>query len=428
MKVDSMGVETVQAETPLLHLPDSDEQRARYVADQAPVVDPLGARPLHNLLNRTLFHEQAADQMQASTDVFWLHQLQQRLDADISAAQSSLRFLQAQRERLARVHRFSQIRDSTSTYLTSQIHQLASHLSPVGFNQSSMLDPNRLVAAPTSPNVASFFTSAEPKARATNQKGPYAEPVKSISVDVVDRQEFIKNAVNGNITVPRGTGATSVDNNDTPGESTSSQSLTKKRHREVSNSEIASDDRYNDGLDDGAKNEGRFRNYQEENWEKFFIELRSYRDRTGNCFVPQKYKANEPLARWVKRQRYQYNAMMDGMPSQMAEERVKALEDIGFVWCSQDATWAERLYEIKQFRQTYNHCNVPTNYCENPSLANWVKNQRLQYKFFIEGKPSNITGRRISDLEDIGFNWAPRRGRPAVPNKPLFLYKTPFFK
>jgi hypothetical protein len=414
MKVERTGGETAHAKAPLHH-----PQRPRFLADQQ-VVDPLGAR-LRTLLQHTLSNQQAADQVLASEDVLRLHQLQQRVHADMSAAQTSLlRLLQAQRERLAGFRPFSQIQDSTSPYLASQVHQLVSRVSPEGFNQSSMLNPNRLMAAPTSPNVASF--TSEPKARFTNQKGPYAKPVNSISIDEVDRQESIKKTMNDNKTIPRGTGAASVvDNNDTPW-------LSKKRRREVSNSDIDSADGDNDGLDDGSKNDGRFRTYQEEQWEKFFIELRSYRDHTGNCFVPQTYKPNQPLARWVKRQRYQYKLMMDDMPSHMTEERVKALEDIGFVWCSHDATWAERLYELKQFRRSFNHCNVPTNYCKNPSLASWVKCQRRQYKFRIEGKPSNMTARRIRDLGDIGFEWALRRGRSPVPMSSPLMYKTPFSK
>jgi hypothetical protein len=427
MKVErSTGVETAHTETYLRHLPDLGTQRPRFFADQQ-VVFPLGTR-LRTLLQHTLSHQQASDQVLASGDVLRLHQLQQRVHADISAAQTSLRLLQAQRERFVVMNPLSQTQDSASTYLASQIHQLVSHVSPVGFNQTSMLHPNQLVVTPTSPNVASF-TSAQPMARATNQMGSYAKPVNSIAADAADSQESIKKTTKDNNTIPRGTGAASVDRNDTPG-----LGLTKRRRREVSNSEIDPSQflfqqilaRDNDGVDDGSKNKGSFRTYQEEQWENFFIELQTYRVHTGNCFVPQTYKPNQPLARWVKRQRYQYKLMIDGKPSHMSEARVKALEDIGFVWCSHDATWVERLDELKEFRRVSIHCNVPTNYFPNPSLASWVKHQRRQYKFRIEGKSSNMTARRISDLEDIGFEWALRRGRSPVPMPSSRLQKTPF--
>jgi Helicase associated domain len=89
----------------------------------------------------------------------------------------------------------------------------------------------------------------------------------------------------------------------------------------------------------------------------------------------------------------------------MSEERVKVLEDIGFVWDSQGAAWEERLGELKEFRAQNQHCNVPTNFRDNPQLASWVKCQRRQYKLYLEGQPSNITPRRIERLEELGFEW-----------------------
>ena len=38
-------------------------------------------------------------------------------------------------------------------------------------------------------------------------------------------------------------------------------------------------------------------------------------------------------------------------------------------------------------------------------LGSWVNNQRTQYKKFMEGKRSQMTGSRIDILNDIGFIW-----------------------
>jgi len=64
------------------------------------------------------------------------------------------------------------------------------------------------------------------------------------------------------------------------------------------------------------------------------------------------------LARWVKRQRYQYKLLQEGKRSTLSKDRVQALDDVGFVWDSQRAAWLERLGELKQFRKEYLHCNV----------------------------------------------------------------------
>lgn len=157
--------------------------------------------------------------------------------------------------------------------------------------------------------------------------------------------------------------------------------------------------------EDDEDDENRFRPYQAGQWSEKFQELLEYRERMGHCLVPHTYKENLPLARWVKRQRYQYKLMIEGKASTMTEERVKALEDIGFVWDSQGAAWEERLTELAEFRQIFQHCNVPSNYSHNPQLATWVKCQRRQYKLYSEGKPSNMTPLRVQRLLDLGFEW-----------------------
>ena len=181
----------------------------------------------------------------------------------------------------------------------------------------------------------------------------------------------------------------------------------KKRRRQISDDEDSEDD---------TDQENRFRPYQAGQWSERFEDLCRYREKTGNCLVPHTYKENLPLARWVKRQRYQYKLMKEGKPSTMTEERVRSLEEIGFVWDSQGAAWGERLTELQDFRKIYMHCNVPSNYSENPQLATWVKCQRRQFKLYCEGKPSNMTPKRIEQLEGIGFEWLLRSYKKARTN------------
>jgi hypothetical protein len=178
----------------------------------------------------------------------------------------------------------------------------------------------------------------------------------------------------------------------------SCESPTKKRRREVP-------------LDDESSHDSRLRPYQAGKWAEHFNDLCLYRQKHGNCQIPNTYRGDLSLARWVKRQRYQYKLMIEGKSSTMTEERVKALEDIGFVWDSQRAAWGERLEELKEFRSIYMHCNVPSNYQENSQLAIWVKCQRRQYRLLLEGKASNMTPQRIRDLEAVGFAWLLRSYR-----------------
>lgn len=149
----------------------------------------------------------------------------------------------------------------------------------------------------------------------------------------------------------------------------------------------------------------RYRPYQSGQWAERFDELFLYRKSTGNCLVPHTYTPNLALARWVKRQRYQYKRWTEGDATTMTPERVKALEAIGFVWDSQKDSWEARLDELREFRLKFMHSNVPSNYTGNQKLATWVKCQRRQRKLFMEGKPSNMSVDRMRKLERLEFEW-----------------------
>lgn len=148
-----------------------------------------------------------------------------------------------------------------------------------------------------------------------------------------------------------------------------------------------------------------FRAYQAEQWTKKYEELCDYCKEFGNCQVPHTFVGNPALARWVKRQRYQYRLRTENKPSTMTDDRIAVLERIGFVWDSHVAAWDDRMAELLEYKEMYGHCNVPSNYTPNRQLAVWVKRQRRQYKFFLAKKPSSMTEKRIKALEDVGFEW-----------------------
>ena len=67
-------------------------------------------------------------------------------------------------------------------------------------------------------------------------------------------------------------------------------------------------------------------------WELRMNELINYSEVYGHCNVPATYTFHQGLAVWVKRQRQQYKFFKNGKPSCMTEERIAALENIGFEW------------------------------------------------------------------------------------------------
>jgi hypothetical protein len=64
------------------------------------------------------------------------------------------------------------------------------------------------------------------------------------------------------------------------------------------------------------------------------------------------------------------------------------------------------LSELADYRKIQGHCNVPnSNSNKNQKLANWVKTQRTQYRFHLEGKTSSMTLSHIQALASLGFEW-----------------------
>lgn len=149
----------------------------------------------------------------------------------------------------------------------------------------------------------------------------------------------------------------------------------------------------------------KFRSHQERKWYKHFADLVEFKRTHNHCHVSYTHSSNPELARWVKRQRYQYYLFREGNPSCMTEERIKKLNDIGFVWGSHETVYQTRIQELLDFKRENGHCVVPARYPKNTKLATWVKCQRRQFKLFKEGRPSNITIERILALDKLGFKW-----------------------
>jgi hypothetical protein len=155
-----------------------------------------------------------------------------------------------------------------------------------------------------------------------------------------------------------------------------------------------------------------FRVSQVDLWNARFNDLLGFHRQHGHCLVPLKYVKNISLSHWIKRQRYQYRMKKTGKHSTMTDERQAALEMVGFVWDSHAAGWEEKWEELRDFKETHGHCNVPKTFRPNQQLAVWVKSQRRQFKvFWQEGKTTtaNITKERIEKLLHLGFDFNPRQ-------------------
>ena len=146
-------------------------------------------------------------------------------------------------------------------------------------------------------------------------------------------------------------------------------------------------------------------------WNERYNELVQFKRLQGHCNVPSCYEDNPALSQWVKRQRYQHKLKSSGKHSNLTTEREGMLDSLGFIWNAHEANWEESYTKLMKFKEYYGHCRVPTKYPSDQQLAVWVKLQRRQYRLLrtVGADKSNMTWERVDRLNDIGFEWDPRK-------------------
>jgi len=135
----------------------------------------------------------------------------------------------------------------------------------------------------------------------------------------------------------------------------------------------------------------------ESKWEEMFEALVEYKKEHGDCNVPKRWEENIQLATWVQNQRSGYKK------GQIDEDKIKRLDDIGFVWNALEFKWEEMFEALIEYKKSHGDCNVPLEWAENKKLCGWVGTQRNSYLSNI------ISNDRIKRLEDIGFEWNIKR-------------------
>lgn len=93
-------------------------------------------------------------------------------------------------------------------------------------------------------------------------------------------------------------------------------------------------------------------------WEIMFSRLLIYKEKHGNCLVPNRYKEDTKLGSWVSTQRRQYKAFETGKinATTLPQDRIDRLEAIGFVWETSDprrVEWDIRYKQLCEFRRKY---------------------------------------------------------------------------
>ena len=88
----------------------------------------------------------------------------------------------------------------------------------------------------------------------------------------------------------------------------------------------------------------------------------------------------------------------------ITEDRIKALDELGFDWGCKNMVFEDRIEELKTFKAKHGHVRVPVK--KDKSLAYFCHNMRSARRG--TGNRTVITDDRIKALDELGFEWAPR--------------------
>jgi hypothetical protein len=127
-------------------------------------------------------------------------------------------------------------------------------------------------------------------------------------------------------------------------------------------------------------------------WMSSYEELKAFKLLNGNTLVPH---ANCGLGSWVKRQQVQYTLYTKGdrSKSELTEERVRLLNDLGFVWSRRSNTWNENFQRLSKWKEDHGNCNIPDD-SDDPELValnKWIADQRMHYKRQLCEDEENVT-------------------------------------
>jgi len=132
-------------------------------------------------------------------------------------------------------------------------------------------------------------------------------------------------------------------------------------------------------------------------WERHFDALFAFRAKHGHCDVPQSHVTEEglKLGVWVNSQR-QY-----AKKTKYPQERRNRLEALGISWRVEDKSWALHFSALQDFREKFQHCDVPVSYVtdEGLKLGRWVFRQRQ------DSKKIDFPKERRLLLDGLGFSW-----------------------
>jgi hypothetical protein len=135
-------------------------------------------------------------------------------------------------------------------------------------------------------------------------------------------------------------------------------------------------------------------------WKNQYEKLVEFKQKNGNCRVPQKYQEDVFFGKWVSYQRQMH------AKNKLRLDRQELLEELGFAWeapqggNNTENNWHLQYEKLAEFKRKNGHCIVPARYHqEDVALGSWVNTQRQHHR----NNKLRIDRKKL--LDEIGFVW-----------------------
>jgi hypothetical protein len=133
--------------------------------------------------------------------------------------------------------------------------------------------------------------------------------------------------------------------------------------------------------------------------EAVWSQLEAVQDVYPDCVVPDKFKTEDgfALGNWCSNRRKDYKK------SRLSQERIDALEALGFVWDQLEEDFQEALGYLKTYKAEHGDCRVPHSFKTEDrfTLGSWCHSRRTEYE------KGQLSQEHIDALEALGFLWDP---------------------
>ena len=135
----------------------------------------------------------------------------------------------------------------------------------------------------------------------------------------------------------------------------------------------------------------------DDNWHIQYSYLKEYRKNNPTKWPGKKeeFPLGNKLASWCADQRKHY------LKGKLPKERIKLLNDLGFIWDMKENAWRTSYSMLKEYRKSNPNSWPQSKGPSTTLLGQWCQSQRYLYR------KDRLSKKRLSLLEQIGFVWKP---------------------